>query len=56
LATYASNRTGLLGLAYDFVEADSKKEVIRSLTSAKGVIILFAHGDRNGVYSQKARN
>jgi hypothetical protein len=49
--TQSVNRTGLLGWATDLWGTDSKKDVLDSLRNRKGVIILFAHGDRDGVYT-----
>jgi hypothetical protein len=49
LVTQDANRTGILGQVGDWIGTDSKKAVMNSLTKAKGVIILFAHGDRNGI-------
>jgi hypothetical protein len=49
--TEAANRSGIWGLATDALGTESKKDVIRSLTSKKGVVILFAHGDRDGIYT-----
>jgi hypothetical protein len=49
--TELANRGGIWGLATDALGTESKKQVMRSLTSKKGVVILFAHGDRDGVYT-----
>jgi len=49
--TEAANRGGIWGFATDALGTESKKQVMRSLTSKKGVVILFAHGDRDGVYT-----
>jgi len=49
--TEAANRSGIWGWATDAFGTESKKEVMRSLTSKKGMVILFAHGDRDGVYT-----
>jgi len=42
LVTYAANRTGLSGWVTDLIGTDSKTDVLNSLSSAKGVLILFA--------------
>jgi hypothetical protein len=53
--TESVNRTGLLGWATDLWGTDSKKDVLDSLKNRKGVIILFAHGDRDGVYTPEGK-
>jgi len=39
----------------DLIGTDSKTDVLNSLSSAKGVLILFAHGDRDGVYTPEGQ-
>ena len=53
--TQSVNRTGLLGKASDLWGTDSKKDILESLRNRKGVIILFAHGDREGVYTPEGK-
>jgi hypothetical protein len=55
VVTPATNRTGLWGWVADSMGTDSKKDVMHSLTNAKGVLILFAHGDREGVYTPEGQ-
>jgi hypothetical protein len=53
--TQSVNRTGLTGWATDLWGTDSKKAMLDSLRNRKGVIILFAHGDRDGVYTPEGK-
>lgn len=56
VVTQSANRTGLLGWVTDSITTtDSKKDVIHSLENSKGVLILFGHGDREGVYTPEGQ-
>ena len=55
VVTRSANRTGLFGWVTDWVRTDSKTDVLRSLTDSKGVIVLFAHGDREGIYTPEGK-
>lgn len=55
IVTQAANRTGITGWATDLIGTDSKKEVLHSLANSKGVVVLFAHGDRDGVYTPEGQ-
>ena len=55
LVTRNTNRVGLRGWLNDAIGTDSKSDVMHSLANAKGVLILFAHGDREGVYTPEGK-
>ncbi len=55
VVTQSVNRTGLWGWVTDLMGTDSKKDVMHSLENSKGVFILFAHGDREGVYTPEGQ-
>jgi hypothetical protein len=55
LVSQAANRTGVWGALSDSIGTDSKKDVLYSLANSKGVLILFAHGDREGVYTPEGQ-
>jgi hypothetical protein len=55
LITQSANRTGLSGWVTDLIGTDSKKELMHSLENSKGVLILFAHGDREGIYTPEGQ-
>src|SRR5208337_5027955 len=55
VVTQSANRTGLSGWVTDTIGTDSKREVMHSLENSKGVLILFAHGDREGVYTPEGK-
>lgn len=55
LITQSANRTGVLGWATDKWGTDSKKAVLDSLMNRQGVVILFAHGDRDGIYTPEGQ-
>ena len=51
VVTRTVNRTGLAGWVTNLWGTDSKQQLLDSLRNRKGVIILFAHGVRDGVYT-----